>query len=104
MYRSLSGLLLILTISAFATPALAVKCGNREKVVEHLQSKYSEQLTVGGLQRARDSMSVMEVWSSQETGTYTVLLTAPDGITCIVAAGTDFFEATRKSVEKGTAS
>jgi len=87
-----------------ATPAFAVKCADREQVIAHLQSRFSEQLTVGGLQRAQDSLAVMEIWSSQETGTYTVLLTKPDGTSCIVAAGTDFFQAARKVVANGTAS
>lgn len=35
----------------------------------------------------------MEVYASRETDTYTVIITQPNGISCIVAVGTDFFEA-----------
>ena len=102
MFKRPFGLCLAFAIVATAAPALASNCAQRDHVVERLQSNYSEQLTVGGLQRAQNTLSVLEIWSSDETGTYTVLLTDPNGISCILAAGTDFFEAARKPVEKGT--
>ena len=104
MLKTTSGIILTMTLTAISTPVLAAKCADRKQIVERLQSRFSEQLTVGGLQRAKNAMSVMEIWSSQETGTYTVLLTDPDGTSCIVAAGTDFFEATPKVVNNDTAS
>jgi len=103
MFERPIGLCLALTISTTAVPAFASNCAQRDQVVERLQSNYAEQLTVGGLQRAQNSTAILEIWSSDETGTYTVLLTNPNGISCILAAGTDFFEANRKPVEKGTA-
>jgi hypothetical protein len=98
------GYCLSCAIVAMASPVLSATCAQRENVVERLQSRFSEQLTVGGLQRAQNSTSILEIWSSKETGTYTVLLTNPNGISCILAAGTDFFEVTRKPIPKGTAS
>ncbi|WP_245706523.1 hypothetical protein [Ruegeria marina] len=58
-----------------------------------MQEKYSEQLTAGGLQPTRSGQSVIEFWASTETGTFTVLLTDANGVSCIVAAGTDYFQA-----------
>ncbi len=73
-------------------PALAEDhCASRNEVVNRLSADFSEQLTVGGLQQSEPVETVIEVWSSPETGTFTILLTNPDGTTCIVAAGTDFF-------------
>ena len=104
MFKRALGCLLPAALSIIMSPVWAANCAKRDHVVERLQSKFSEQLTVGGLQRLRDQLSVLEIWSSQETGTYTVLLTDPNGVSCILAAGTDFFEATRKVIPEGTAS
>lgn len=78
--------LLILIQASGAAPA----CAAREAVIENLANRYGERLTVGGLQEIRGRASVLEIWTSDETGTFTVLLTQPNGISCIVAAGTNF--------------
>lgn len=80
-----------LGVAVSALPAAADNCGKREKVVEQLQAKFSEQLTAGGLQATAPVETMLEVWSSPETGTFTILLTEPNGTSCIIAAGTDFF-------------
>ncbi len=100
-------ILALLTSLGMATAAPAAanpNCGQRDAVIEKLSSQFKEQLTVGGLQKRNSIEAVMEIWSSEETGTFTVLITNPQGISCIVAAGTDFFEAERIPVTKGTAS
>ncbi|MEX0317633.1 MULTISPECIES: hypothetical protein [unclassified Ruegeria] len=104
MFKRLLGVALAFGMAATAPPAFAQSCGQRDNVIKRLQKQYSEQLTVGGLQKVRGKQSVVEVWSSDETGTFTVLLTHASGISCIVAAGTDFFEATPKIVAEGTPS
>ncbi len=104
MFKRLLGLALTFGMAATAPPAFAASCGARDSVVANLKDKYSEQLTVGGLQKTRGSQAVMEIWSSVETGTFTVLLTQANGISCIVAAGTDFFEAVPKLIADGTPS
>ncbi|WP_299945395.1 hypothetical protein [uncultured Ruegeria sp.] len=77
------------------TPSLAwaSNCAEREHVIQKLQNSYSEELRFGGLQKSRGVQSVMEVYVSRETDSYTVIVTQPNGISCIVAVGTDFFEA-----------
>lgn len=97
-------LLTSLSIAAAAPAVANPNCGLRDSVVEKLSKQYKEQLTVGGLQKRNSVQAVMEIWSSEETGTFTVLITNPQGISCIVAAGTDFFEADRTPVAEGTAS
>jgi len=83
------------------SPAYAANCADRDTVIERLQTTYSEELKVGGLQKVRGKHSVMEFWASDETGTYTVLLTDANGISCIVAAGTDFFRAVPVEAAEG---
>ena len=105
----MKGLLILATLTslgiATATPSVAnPNCGQRDVVIEKLSKQFKEQLTVGGLQKRQSVQAVMEIWASEETGTFTVLITNPQGVSCIVAAGTDFFEAERVPVVKGTAS
>lgn len=104
MFKRLLALSLTFGMAAMAPPAHAANCAMREAVVERLQSKFSEQLTVGGLQGGQNAQSVVEIWASDETGTFTVLLTNANGISCIVAAGTDFFEAIPVMMPVGTPS
>lgn len=106
MFKRLMCTSLIFGMAAVAPPAAqAATCATRDSVVKSLQSKYSEALTAGGLQMAAGAQTVMEIWSSADTGTYTVLLTNANGISCIVAAGTDFFKAVPIAVvSEGTAS
>ncbi len=77
------------------TPSLAwaSTCAVRKDVIAKLANDYSEELRFGGLQKSRGRQSVMEVWASRKTGSYTVLVTHANGLSCIVAVGTDFFEA-----------
>ncbi|QFT98008.1 hypothetical protein FIU85_11880 [Roseovarius sp. THAF8] len=73
-------------------PAIAAQCADRETVVERLAAHYDEQPTAAGLQTEDDSQALVEIWSSQNTGTFTVMMTMPDGMTCIVASGTDWHQ------------
>lgn len=104
MFKRLFGLALVFGMAAAAPPVLAQSCALRTDVIAKLQQTYSEELAFGGLQKTRGGQSVMEVWASRETGTYTVLLTHANGISCIVAAGTDFFEAIPRVAADGTPS
>ncbi len=104
MFKRLMGLTLIFGMAATAPPAFAANCAARDTVIARLQSTYSEDLKVGGLQQTRSKQSVMEIWASDETGTYTVLLTDANGISCIVAAGTDFFNAVPRDDPDGVPS
>jgi hypothetical protein len=104
MFKRLLGLSLLFGMAATAPPAMAApNCELRDTLVKQLSSKYSEQLAVGGLQKVQGTQALMEIWASAETGTFTVLVTNANGISCIVAAGTDYFEATPKAEPEGTA-
>ncbi|MDC0737767.1 hypothetical protein N6L24_05715 [Cognatishimia sp. SS12] len=91
MFKRVMGAGLLFGMAATAPPAHASNCGMRDAVVDRLQSKYSESLTAGGLQGSRNMQTMVEVWASEATGTFTVILTNPQGISCVVATGTDFF-------------
>ncbi|MDA7966650.1 hypothetical protein [Ruegeria sp.] len=104
MFKRLFAIALTFGMAATAPPAFAQNCAEREHVIAKLQDSYAEELVFGGLQKSRGAQSVMEVWTSKETGSYTVLVTQANGISCIVAVGTDFFEAIPKIKVEGTPS
>ena len=104
MYKQLLRTGLSIALIATSLPAVAGNCAKREMVVERLKSHYSESLAGGGLQASRTSQSVVEVWASEKTGTFTVILTTPEGLACIVATGTDWHQAYLINEPEGTES
>ncbi len=84
-------LLLASAIAAFAPiGALAMEsCGHRDQVVKSLEGKYSETHIASGFQ---SSAGLVEIWASESDGTWTILLTQPNGQTCVMAAGTHWLE------------
>jgi len=87
--------LALLFISAFALSAAADdvgaaadrNCSTRANVLRQLSNKYSESPTAIG--RAENG-GVIEVLTSTEGGTWTIIITMPDGTSCMVAAGQDW--------------
>lgn len=75
----------LVMLAAIAAPARAQRaaCAERAMVVERLADRYGETLRSMGLRGS----SVVEVYSSDETGTWTILITAPNGWACVLAAG-----------------
>ncbi|MGG7567022.1 hypothetical protein ACQ5SO_12785 [Rhodovulum sp. DZ06] len=62
-------------------------CADRADVVQRLQEKYGESRRgIGLLQDQR----VVEIWTSPNSGTWTIVITLPDGSTCLLAAGEDW--------------
>ena len=92
MFKRLTISGLLFGLLAVAQPSLAREnCGVRETVVAKLQNSYSESLVAGGLQGNKNVQTMVEVWASEKTGTFTMLLTSPEGVSCVVAVGTNFF-------------
>ncbi|MHA3978288.1 hypothetical protein ACW9UR_11435 [Halovulum sp. GXIMD14794] len=73
-------------VTGIAGPGLASPdaCGERDGVIDRLQHVFGEERTGGGLQGEH---GLVEVFASSETGSWTILLTRPDGRACLVAAG-----------------
>ncbi|KMW57959.1 hypothetical protein AIOL_002927 [Candidatus Rhodobacter oscarellae] len=93
------GALILATQHAFAQQTN--NCADRERVVERLSETYGESRQSIGL---APNNSVVEVFASLETGTWTITVTNPSGMTCLVASG-QAFEATNGDLTpaKGTA-
>ena len=67
-----------------ATPAAgAPGCGERARLLATLEEKYNERPIARGL---TNTGGVLEVLTSS-SGTWTFLITYPDGRTCLVASG-----------------
>ena len=74
---------------AAAPPAAAqasggTLCHDHGKLSQALLERYREQPVSIGLQT---DGRLLQVYASSETGTWTILVTRPDGISCILAAG-----------------
>ena len=64
--------------------AQTTSCAAREMVVARLADRYGESRQGIGL--GQDN-SVLELYASPETGTWTILVTLPNGLSCLVASG-----------------
>jgi hypothetical protein len=76
------GALLAATGPAFSQSAGA--CAMRQHVIDRLASAYGETRQSIGLGA---NNQVVEVFASAETGTWTITVTNPNGLTCLVASG-----------------
>lgn len=67
--------------------AAQMVCGEREAIVAQLERKYGETRRSIGLQQGR---GVVEVYASDKTGSWTILMTDTAGKACLMAAGEAF--------------
>ena len=70
---------------AFAqTASSGPACVKRTDLIKHLEAKYHEAPSAVGL---ADNGALLEVFSSKSGETWTVTVTMPNGISCMVATG-----------------
>lgn len=86
MFKRLFSAALIFGAAALAPPlaAQSTLCLPRDTLTATLGAQYSETLAGGGLQ---SETRLIELWRSPDGGTFTILLTRPDGISCVLATG-----------------
>lgn len=77
------GLLTPLLGTMTATPVQVV-CAEREALLTSLSRQYAEAPRALGL---ANNGSVMELLSTRDGKTWTLLMTQPDGTSCVLAAG-----------------
>ncbi len=77
------------------------QCAAHDAVVERLAARYGESRQSIGL---GSDNSVVEVYASAETGSWTIVVTRPGGPTCLVAAGQSFQQVNEASpnLDQGT--
>jgi anti-sigma factor RsiW len=66
------------------TLAPAQQCDQRAKVIGHLAQKYKEAPVAIGV---TSSGGMVEVLTTNDGGTWTIILSSPNGTSCLVAAG-----------------
>lgn len=72
----------------FAFPAAAqTQCMSRADFVDLLEGQYGESLRSYGLEKRR---GVVEIWTNRENGSWTIILTLPNGQSCHVGDGTNW--------------
>lgn len=103
MFKRTVSAALVFGAAAIAPPAVSAQtnCAPRDTIVERLQGKYSERLTGGGLQ---NDQQLLEIWSSEQTGSFTVLMSRANGISCIVASGQNWNSVVSAAMPDGKAS
>ena len=92
---------LLIAAAPLAAQSSDGPCGTPEFFVDQLVETYEEQPVAGGLQ-SEDSL--VEIWASQETGSFTILVTDAGGRTCVAFTGEDFPEASGFVGVRGEAS
>jgi hypothetical protein len=65
----------------------STSCAERQLIVERLATRYGESRQSLGIGQ---NNSVVELFASADTGTWSLLVTVPGGQTCLVAAGEAF--------------
>lgn len=84
--------------AGMAAAQQARNCGPRELVVTRLAEGYGETRQSMGLGA---NNAVIEVFASEESGTWTITVTSPSGVTCLVASGQAFEELAEALPAKG---
>ena len=79
----------------FASTAAAEDCAPRTTVVQRLGGGHGEVVVANGLVNqmvyGTSHNAIVEVWSNDETGSFTITITHPSGFSCVVTSGTDFY-------------
>lgn len=75
---------------AIAGPAAAENaCGTHDAIASALATKYGESMAAQGLQ---SSTRLYEVWRSNQSGSWTILMVLPNGTACVMATGFSWIE------------
>ena len=80
-------LTLIALPASAQTPGPQTACGKRGEIVERLSTRFGETRRGIGLNNGN---RVIEVFASDDTGSWTITVTLPSGRTCLVASGQEW--------------
>ncbi len=88
-------------LAACATPAWGqqVPCNKRADVLGHLAKKFHEVPVAIGV---TNGGGLVEVLTTEDGSTWTIIVTLPNGISCLVAAGEGWRAVKRKPAGEGT--
>ena len=75
------------TLSSAAVAATPQQCNNRDAVLNLLSSKYKEAPVAFGVTNNGGLVEVLKSTPSAKEDTWTIIITTPQGVSCLVAAG-----------------
>ena len=78
------GLVALVAIVSFPVAAQQLACNERTEIIRQLDKDYAEKSTAIGL---ANNGGVVEVMTSKTDGSWTIIITLPDGTSCLIAAG-----------------
>jgi len=99
MWKSLAiGVGLVgLGTAVFSTPASAQpQCDQRENVLQLLSKKYKESPVAVGV---TNNGGLVEVLSTDQGATWSIIVTTPNGMSCLVAAGEGWRDVEQASLD-----
>lgn len=79
MRLTLATLLILFAYPVMSQPT----CAPHAKVMEHLGQKYGEAIVAQGI----DARGALVEVTASEDGGWTIIVTAPSGVSCVVATG-----------------
>lgn len=95
MFKRILTSALVFGMAALAPPAAAqMICGPRPAITNWLTTSFGESRSAVGM-IGQDR--VLELWVAAETDSWTILVTRPDSISCVVAGGTNWIEVNPRS-------
>jgi hypothetical protein len=75
-------------------------CAPRQQVIDQLRDTYGETRQSVGLSSEE---TLVEIYASRTSGSWTITVTLPTGITCLVASGLAFESMTGQTLQNGKA-
>jgi hypothetical protein len=81
--------------STLAEPPREARCDQRGTILAYLSKRFAEAPIAMGV---AENGGLIEVLSSNDGMTFTIIVTRPDGQTCMVAAGGDWQRLTAKTI------
>ena len=76
----------------------APQCDSRDRVLALLADRYGETRRSVGI---AGQAAVMELFASEDTGTWSITMTLPDGTKCLMASGSNYEVVTEELPAKG---
>jgi len=85
---------MIVGLVLLATPVVAQEvnqCAPRQVVIDALLSAFNESVVSSGINHGPNGpVSIYELMANTENGSWSLISTTPDGVSCLLAAGSDY--------------
>ena len=78
-----------LSVCAAMAQAGQPTCGTRDSIVTQLKANFQESHRASGLE---SDTKMIEIWTSEASGSWTILVTKASGVSCIAAAGKNWLD------------